>query len=167
MISMIIAILMVTFFSVVPIPAEVVMFKNIYTYGIFIGTILNWLGAIIGAQILFLLTRWVRVSFIHVSEDAFGYRLIARAESKARRVFVLLLARILPVPAKVVDISAGLIRSISWWEFTWTTSVGMIPYQLFMVLVYHGWKTHSVYAIIAVSIVVVLCLIFFLRTKRQ
>lgn len=161
------SVLLVLAFSVLPIPAEVVMFKNFHTYGIWFGTAINWTGALLGAEVLFLFTRWIRVSVSRVASASYSYRMIARKRTKLQRILILILVRILPVPAKVVDISAGIIRAITWWDFTWTTAVGMIPYQAFITLVYRGWQSRSVYTLLVLAIVMVCSFVIFLRMKKR
>jgi uncharacterized membrane protein YdjX (TVP38/TMEM64 family) len=161
--------ILVMLFSILPIPAEVVMFRNMHTYGFLFGALVNWSGALLGAEVLFIFTRVVRISLTRFSRTSgsYSYRLIEKQRTKLQRVMVLILVRILPVPAKIVDLTAGIIRTISWWEFTWTTGVGMIPYQLFMMLVYRGWQTRSVYIWLFVAIVIICCFVIFLRMKKR
>jgi uncharacterized membrane protein YdjX (TVP38/TMEM64 family) len=167
MMSALWSMMLVTAFSILPIPAEVFMFRNLHAYGVLPGTVLNWSGALLGAEILFLFTRFVRISIARTSKFSYPYRLFSREQGKLQKIWGLILVRVLPVPAKAVDITAGIIRTITWWEFTWTTAVGMIPYQLFMILIYHGWQARSFYMLLVVTIIIVCSFVILLRMRKR
>ena len=118
--------------SFVPFPAELLACANGIIYGFLWGTVITWIGAMLGAVIAFGLAR------------KFGRPFVAAVVSKrdwsklddwtAERGWqVLLLGRLIPVIAfNLINYAAGLMR-ISWWQFLWTTGVGILPMTALMV----------------------------------
>lgn len=112
--------------AILPIPAEAPALANGMLFGIVRGSVVTWVGAMLGAQASFELAR------------AFGRPAAARLlkPSALERVDAvveqagwagLLVARFVPVVAfTAVNWGAGL-TSISRWTFVWTTAVGIAP----------------------------------------
>jgi uncharacterized membrane protein YdjX (TVP38/TMEM64 family) len=126
--------------SFVPFPAEMVAFANGMMYGPLWGTVITWTGAMLGALLAFGLARTLGRPFVE--------RMVARrhwrwlddwaAEDGWR---VVLISRFIPVIAfNLINYAAGLIR-LTWWQFTWTTGLGILPLTTLMVVM--GDNIHS------------------------
>jgi uncharacterized membrane protein YdjX (TVP38/TMEM64 family) len=120
--------------SFVPFPAELIAFANGMVYGPFWGTVITWSGAMLGAFAAFGVARALGRPFVE--------GLVARRDWQnlddwtAREGWqVLLTGRFIPVIAfNLINYAAGLTR-ISWWTFTWTTGLGILPLTtLFVVM---------------------------------
>jgi len=119
--------------SFVPFPAEFVAFANGMTYGPVWGTVITWTGAMLGALIAFALARKLGRPFVErmvASRD--WHRLDDWAAKDGWQV--VLVARFIPVIAfNLINYAAGLTR-LTWWQFTWTTGVGILPLTVLMVV---------------------------------
>lgn len=153
--------------SFIPFPAELLACANGMVYGPVWGTVITWIGAMIGAVIAFALARRLGRPFVermvaqrdwHVLDDW--------AAKKGWRV--VLIARFVPVIAfNLINYAAGLIR-LSWWQFLWTTGVGILPLTVLMVLMGDnieslGWESWTLLLIAAL----LLWLVLYRRLKHQ
>lgn len=142
--------------SFVPFPAEFVACANGVVYGPVWGTVITWSGAMLGAYAAFGLSR--------LFGRPVAERLIARNnwgeldQRVARDGWQpLLLSRFTPVIAfNMVNYAAGL-SSVSWWTFTWTTGLGILPVTILMVLVGDNfnqipWWTWALAFVLALSV---------------
>ncbi len=119
--------------SFVPFPAELVAIANGMIYGVVWGTVITWVGAMLGAYLAFGLSRLLGRPFVE--------RMLNRSnrekmdEWTARNgAGALLFSRFLPVIAfNLINYAAGLTR-ISWWTFTWATGLGILPVTVLMVI---------------------------------
>ncbi len=119
--------------SFIPFPAEFLAIANGMVYGPVTGVVITWIGAMLGAFSAFALTRFFGRPFVekfvarknlHVIDDW--------AADKGGQL--VLLCRFIPVIAfNLVNYAAGLMR-LSWWTFTWTTSIGILPMTILMVV---------------------------------
>lgn len=117
--------------SFVPFPAEFVALANGMLYGPFWGTVITWVGAMLGAFLAFGLSRALGRPFVG--------SMVARRHwqrlddwTGAYAAQMVFLARFLPVISfNIVNYAAGLTR-ISWWTFGWTTGLGILPMTILM-----------------------------------
>ena len=119
--------------SFVPFPAEFVAIANGMTYGPLWGTVITWIGAMFGALIAFGLARKLGRPFV---EKMVAKRDWHRLDDWTARDGwqVVLLARFIPVIAfNLINYAAGLTR-LTWWQFTWTTGLGILPLTILMVV---------------------------------
>ena len=115
--------------SFLPFPAEVVAIANGIVYGPAWGTVITWLGAMLGASAAFGLARRLRRPFV--------MRVLSRRRTQQLAVWsdehgtsALLIARLVPLIAfNLINYAAALTR-ISWWTFLWTTGVGILPFTI-------------------------------------
>lgn len=120
--------------SFVPFPAELLACANGMIYGLFWGTVITWIGGMLGAGIAFALARKLGRPFVAriVSKPDWARMDDWAAENGWQ---VLLLGRLIPVIAfNLINYAAGLTR-VSWWQFLWTTGVGILPMTILMVAV--------------------------------
>ncbi len=118
--------------SFVPFPAELLTMANGMVYGPWLGSLLTWIGAMLGAVTSFGLTRWLGRPF--VVKVLSGQKLCRLDEWATQQgVVTLLLSRLLPVVSfNLINYAAGL-TPVSWWTFVWTTGLGIIPMTVLMV----------------------------------
>lgn len=118
--------------TLVPVPAEFLALAAGMTLGPLWGFVTIWVGAMLGAYLGFLLAR------------AFGQpvlRLLVKPSRLERSqrwlqqldISILIAVRLLPVLSfNLINYALGL-TTISWWRFSWTTAVGIIPATVLMV----------------------------------
>ncbi len=119
--------------SFVPIPAELLACANGMIYGAVWGTVITWTGAMLGAVVAFGLARRLGRPFVE--------RMVAKRDWEvlddwaARNGWqVVLIGRFIPVIAfNLINYAAGLTR-LSWWQFIWTTGLGILPLTILMVV---------------------------------
>jgi uncharacterized membrane protein YdjX (TVP38/TMEM64 family) len=117
-----------TLFSVIPIiPFTVFAGMMGAKYGVWLGSIINWFGAVSGAVIIFVLARYFFVNKFQQYVSRFK-RLNKFNEIVNRNAFIaVLIARISHiVPPMVVHIYSGL-SSMSFKTFFLATAIGQIP----------------------------------------
>jgi len=117
--------------SFLPFPAELVALANGMLYGPVWGTVITWVGAMLGAFLAFGLSRAFGRPFVEAMVARRHWQRLDdwTGEHAAQMVF---LARFLPVISfNLVNYAAGLTR-ISWWTFGWTTGLGILPMTVLM-----------------------------------
>lgn len=119
--------------SFIPFPAELVAIANGMVYGPIVGTLITWTGAMLGASVAFCLARTLGRPFVErmVSRNNWQ-RLDEWAAQDGWRI--VLVSRLIPVIAfNLVNYAAGLTR-LTWWQFLWTTGIGILPLTVLMVI---------------------------------
>ena len=119
--------------SFLPFPAEFLALANGMLYGPVWGLAITWIGAMLGAFASFGLARGLGRPCVA--------RMVARRDWQALDDWaaqqgggMILVARFIPVIAfNLVNYAAGLTR-ISWWTFTWSTGLGILPVTVLMVI---------------------------------
>ena len=118
--------------TLVPVPAEFLALAAGMTLGPLWGFVTIWVGAMLGAYLGFWLTR------------AFGQPVLRLLVSPSRLersqrwlqqidVPLLLAVRLLPILSfNLINFALGL-TPISWWRFSWTTALGIVPATVLMV----------------------------------
>lgn len=126
--------------SFVPFPAEFLTLANGMLFGPVWGTVITWVGAMLGAIITFGLVRWLGRPFVEVAVARNNWESIDEW-SEQKGPYVLLISRLIPVIAfNLINYAAGLSR-VSWWSFIWTTAVGILPLTILMVVM--GSQIHT------------------------
>jgi len=116
----------------VPFPAEILALCAGAVYGTLLGTILVWVGAMIGAALSFSLARWLGRPFVAAVLSERGQVRLDGWTAEQGAV-TLLAARFVPVIAfNLINYAAGLTR-VGWGTFLWTTAVGILPLTALMV----------------------------------
>ena len=112
--------------SFVLFPAEILACANGMIYGPVWGTVVTWIGAMLGASVTFGLTRTLGQPFVHrILKEAQRERLALW--SRDRGGVALLTARLIPVIAFNLINYAAALTEISWWTFLWATGIGILP----------------------------------------
>lgn len=135
--GIIVAILLMALFCVIPVPSEFLMVMNMKIFGVWWGIWYTWIGAMLGAVAVFVMARYIGRGLLHsfVSTE----RVLQVDEwVEARGAVGLLMARLIPLPFIVVNYTAGVLGSVTLFEFIWTTGVGLLPYDLGAALVFLG-----------------------------
>lgn len=131
------SVLLMVLHSFVPFPAEFVAMANGMLYGPYLGTLLTWTGAMLGAWLAFGLARLFGRPFVHaVLAERHHAAIDAWAERQGTGA--LIFSRLIPVISfNLINYAAGL-TAISWWTFTWATGLGILPLTTLMVMMGDG-----------------------------
>jgi uncharacterized membrane protein YdjX (TVP38/TMEM64 family) len=104
------------------------------SFGMVWGTVLTWTGAMIGGLLAFGIARKLGRPFV---ADMLTPGQLARIDKGAAvtSVSALIGVRLVPVIAfNLVNYGAGL-TNVSWWRFTWTTAIGILPLTFLMAMI--------------------------------
>ena len=139
--------------SFVPFPAELVACANGMVYGLYLGTLITWTGAMLGASMAFALARRFGRPLVETVIARRNWRhLDDWTEQHGWKP--LLISRFIPLIAfNLINYAAGLSR-VGWWPFVWTTGIGILPLTVVMVALgdnvhTFGWKSWLVLALFA------------------
>lgn len=124
---------LMTAHSFVPFPAEVIAIANGVAFGTWLGVMLTWAGAMIGALLSYEIARALgpaaRSRLVPLRYQA---RLDAFVSDSS--ISTLLTARLIPIMSfNLVNYAAGL-AGVPRWTFVWTTGVGILPLTVLSVL---------------------------------
>ncbi len=131
------SILLMVLHSFVPFPAEIITFANGMVYGPFWGTVVTWIGAMLGAVVAFAFARKLGRPFVRSVVPEPQWRRID--DWTVRQGWQpLFAARFLPIISfNLVNYAAGL-TPIGWITFLWTTGLGILPVTVLMVFLGHS-----------------------------
>jgi len=126
--------------SFIPFPAEFLAIANGMVFGPVWGVMITWSGAMLGAFLAFYLARFLGRPFVKAMVVKKNWRTLDNW-TEANSIFLLLISRLIPVIAfNLINYAAGLTR-VSFWTFSWTTGVGILPMTVLMVVL--GDRIHS------------------------
>ncbi len=131
--------------SFIPFPAELLACANGMVYGPLWGTVITWTGAMLGAVVAFGLARKLGRPFV---ERLVAKRNWAVLDDWTEEIGwqVVLASRFFPLIAfNLINYAAGLTR-LTWWQFIWTTGIGILPITILMVVIgdnieSFGWES--------------------------
>ncbi len=117
--------------SFLPFPSEIITLANGMVFGPYWGSVITWVGAMLGAISTFGLVRLLGRPFV--------YRMLSESQlrrlsewSSTRGGMALLIGRLIPVIAfNLLNYSAAL-TDISWWTFIWATGLGILPLTILL-----------------------------------
>lgn len=136
----------------IPFPAELVALAAGSIYGTLHGTLLTWIGAMIGASLSFGLTRILGHPFVDWALPK-KQRVMLDKWTEDQGTITLLISRFIPLIAfNLINYAAGLTK-ISWWTFLWTTGLGILPLTALMVHMGAQMQEFSWPTLIAVSLI--------------
>lgn len=120
--------------SFVPLPSEFIALAAGMSYGIFLATILVWIGAMFGAIIAFAIARWLGEPFVtRILNPSYMKKLDHWKANQG--IPTLLVSRLIPIISfNLINYAAGL-AGVRWWPFLWTTAIGIIPMTVISVSV--------------------------------
>ena len=112
--------------SFIPFPAEILAICAGAVFGTVVGSVLVWVGAMLGALAAFGLSRKLGQKVIrNWLSEAQSARL--DGWTKEQGALTLLISRFIPVIAfNLINYAAGLTR-VPLWTFVWTTGLGIVP----------------------------------------
>ena len=154
--------------SFVPFPAEVLTIANGMVFGPIWGTLITWVGAMLGAIASFGLTRRYGRPFVAQKVSASQLNKIDQWVQHQGAVS-LLLSRFIPlISFNIINYGAGL-TSVSWWTFFWTTAIGILPITVMMVTMGNSFNVLPwwVWAIVLIIIIGTTSLITSVRKKKS
>jgi len=112
--------------SFLPFPAEIVTIANGMVFGPLWGSLITWVGAMLGASGTFALVRLLGRPFVNrMLSDPQARKL--SEWSATRGGMALLIGRLIPVIAFNLLNYAAALTHISWWTFLWATGLGILP----------------------------------------
>jgi uncharacterized membrane protein YdjX (TVP38/TMEM64 family) len=125
--------------SFVPFPAEFLTIANGMIFGPFWGVVITWVGAMVGAYGSFGLTRLYGRPFVAKHINSSQLEKLDRW-MQHQGTISLLLSRLIPlISFNLINYGAGM-TNISWWTFTWTTGVGILPITIIMVIMGNNFR---------------------------
>jgi len=151
--------------SFLPLPSEAITLANGMIYGAVTGGVLTWVGAMLGAQAAYWPARTLgRVALMrHIDPERLA-RITRWIDSNC--VIALLGMRLIPmISFNLVNYVAGL-ANVSWWTFTWTTALGILPFTILLVVLGQNASTLSAEMWMAVGGVGALSLVVAWRVRR-
>ncbi|SIS64818.1 TVP38/TMEM64 family protein [Alicyclobacillus vulcanalis] len=141
------AIVIMVIWCLTPIPSEGLLIIFLRVFGVVLGTTYAWIGSTISSILIFFIARhFTRILLERVQ----NHERFEQVNHWVREwgSLGLLLARLLPVPAFLVNYVAGMIPATSLWAYTWTAVVAMVPYYLGVALVYAGVFGNWIYILL-------------------
>lgn len=117
--------------SFLPFPSEIVALANGMVYGPLWGSVITWVGAMLGAISAFALARLLGRPFVHrvLSEHQRRHLSAWSQDSGAQ---TLLIGRLIPwIAFNLLNYGAAL-TDISWWTFVWVTGIGILPLTILL-----------------------------------
>lgn len=161
------AVLLMAALCVVPFPAEFLMILDMQVYGVWLGILYVWLGAMLGS----LITFWFAKRF----GDKLAKRFIQPRyvdklkESLSRHGSLgLLMARLIPfIPFVVLNYASAMLPEVRTWTYLWTTGVGIMPYDAGAALVFLGFsKRILLWLVLGGAAIFLIWLLAIHRTRR-
>lgn len=117
--------------SFLPFPSEIITLANGMVFGPFWGSVITWVGAMLGAISTFGLVRFLGRPFI--------YRMLSESHlhrlsdwSSRQGGIALLIGRLIPVVAFNLLNYAAAMTHISWWTYIWATGLGILPLTILL-----------------------------------
>ncbi|ACR32748.1 TVP38/TMEM64 family protein (plasmid) [Burkholderia glumae] len=124
--GMLLSIALMTVHSFLPFPAEVIAIANGVIYGPVWGSVITWVGAMIGATSAFGIVRGLGRPFVRWMLPARQQAQLA-SWSRQHAGLTILLARLLPAIAFNLVNYASALTDVSLWTFLWATGIGILP----------------------------------------
>ena len=112
--------------SFLPFPSEIIALANGMLYGPLWGTVVTWVGAMLGAVAAFGAVRALGQPVLRRLLPAARHAGLVRW-SREHGGLTLLVARLIPVIAFNLINYAAALTEITWWTFLWATGLGILP----------------------------------------
>lgn len=163
--GIVVAILLMAIWCLTPIPSEGLLIVFLRVFGVTWGSLYAWLGSTMSALVIYYIARyftriWVSRAknherFEQVNDWVFAWGSIG-----------LLFARMLPIPAFVVNYAAGMIPAVTVWTYTWTAMLAIVPYYLGVALVFQGVFGNWIFILVGLVPIVIVALIGYIARRR-
>lgn len=154
--------------SFVPFPAEILAICAGAVFGTVMGSVLIWVGAMLGALAAFGLSRSLGRRAIRSWLSQTQTEQLDRW-TQNQGALALLISRFIPVIAfNLINYAAGLTR-VSVWTFIWTTGLGIVPFTVMLAYLGAQMKDLSWPMLLIVSAlgIVVVGLLHYLAKRRR
>ena len=112
--------------SFLPFPSEIIALANGMLYGPLWGSVVTWVGAMLGAVAAFGAVRALGQPVLRKLLPAARHAGLVRW-SRQHGGLALLVARLIPVIAFNLINYAAALTEITWWTFLWATGLGILP----------------------------------------
>lgn len=150
--------------SFLPFPAEIIAIANGMLYGPFWGSVVTWVGAMLGATTAFGLVRLLGRPFLFRMLSPDRLQQIERW-SRERGGVTLLISRLIPLIAfNLLNYGAAL-TGISWWTFLWATGIGILPLTILLAVIGDHALVLPMWIWIALGVVLLACWLAIRRWK--
>ncbi len=142
----------------IPFPAEFLALAAGNVYGFVHGTVLVWIGAMVGASLSFALAKQLGKPFVTwILPEKHQDKLDKWTDDQG--ALTLLISRFIPLIAfNLINYAAGL-TNVRWWTFLWTTGLGILPITAITVYMGHGMRELKTETLVIVSIFSILVMI--------
>jgi len=117
--------------SFLPFPSELITLANGMVFGPWWGSVITWIGAMLGAIATFGLVRLLGRPFVYRMLSEQQVKRLSDWSSRQGGV-ALLTGRLIPVIAFNLLNYAAALTSISWWTFIWATGLGILPLTILL-----------------------------------
>jgi uncharacterized membrane protein YdjX (TVP38/TMEM64 family) len=131
------AVALMALLCMTPVPSEGLLLVCFRVFGIGWGIFYAWIGLMVGSYGCFVLARGLA--------RPLAVRLISPQRMRLieswigdKGPFGLLLVRLLPIPAAVVNYAAGVLRTVGLRPYMWTAGASILPYYAAAALIYLG-----------------------------
>ena len=125
------SIVLMVMHSFLPFPSEIITLANGMVFGPLWGTVITWVGAMLGAVITFGMVRLLGRRFVHRMLSENQLRQLS-AWSSSSGGMALLMGRLIPLVAFNLLNYAAALTEISWWTFIWATGLGILPLTILL-----------------------------------
>lgn len=150
------AILLMAILCIVPFPAEFLMIIDMQVYGVWLGILFVWLGAMLASYGTFLIAKRVGSGWVTRIVPAAQVNKLNRAV-KLHGASGLLMARLVPfIPFVVLNYASAMLPEVGTWTYLWTTGLGIMPYDLGAALIFLGFSQRLVLWLVVGGIAIVL-----------
>jgi uncharacterized membrane protein YdjX (TVP38/TMEM64 family) len=150
----------------VPFPAELVALCAGAVFGLVYGTLLIWIGAMLGAVLSFWLSRVVGQVVLKRWLPVQQHETLDRW-TKTQGTVALLVSRLIPVIAfNLINYAAGLTK-VRLWTFIWTTGIGILPITVLSVYLGSQMRDLSWSAVLTVSAIGLLTILLLHKMAKR
>jgi len=117
--------------SFLPFPSEIITLANGMVFGPFWGSVITWVGAMLGAVSTFGLVRLLGRPFVYRMLSPSQLERLSAWSSRQGGV-ALLIGRLIPLVAFNLLNYAAAMTAISWWTYIWATGLGILPMTILL-----------------------------------
>lgn len=150
----------------VPFPAELLALCAGAVFGLVYGTLLIWIGAMLGAVLSFWLSRVVGQVVLKRWLPVQQHETLDRW-TKSQGTVALLVSRLIPVIAfNLINYAAGLTK-VRLWTFIWTTGIGILPITVLSVYLGSQMRDLSWSAVLTVSAIGLLTILLMHKMAKR
>jgi uncharacterized membrane protein YdjX (TVP38/TMEM64 family) len=138
-------------------------------FGLFWGTVISWVGEVIGAVVMFIFARYFFRQWIEKKISASPYLKQVDDYSAKNGFKALLIARLLPLAPSGIITAVAAISRISWQDFLWATVLGKLPPVVIKVILGHDlvYASENMTRLGAIVLLVTLIYVYMWWRKRK